>query len=146
MTFAALARRTLPFVAALVVLTLVWPRLADAQARTNPDGWQIPASAAAEANPVALTEAALARGKSIYQGKCQRCHGPGGKGDGPEADPEHKPDDLTDPARAARNPDGVMFYKVWNGRKKPKMPAYSLELSREEAWTVVHYVKTLRKP
>jgi hypothetical protein len=22
-----------------------------------------------------------------------------------------------------RNPDGVMFYKIWNGRAKPRMPA-----------------------
>ena len=31
--------------------------------------------------------------------------------------------DLTVARRAARNPDGVVFYKIWNGRQKPKMPA-----------------------
>lgn len=131
--------------AAAAIAALALPALAGAQARNNPDGWQIPANAAAEANPVASTDAVIAKGKDLYRSKCQRCHGPGGRGDGPEADPDHKPEDLTDAARAARNPDGVMFYKVWNGRRKPKMPAYSTELSREEVWTVVHYVKTLRK-
>ena len=55
------------------------------------------------------------------------------------------PDDFTDPARAARNPDGVMFYKIWNGRKSPKMPAVKTEgLSKDDVWTVIHFVKTFR--
>ena len=63
-------------------------------------------------------------GKSIFKEKCQKCHGPGGKGDGPDADPDAQEDmDLTRANRAAKNPDGVVFYKVFNGRKKPKMPA-----------------------
>jgi mono/diheme cytochrome c family protein len=53
--------------------------------------------------------------------------------------------DLTNGKRADRNPDGVVFYKVWNGRKKPKMPAFSAELSEDEAWAVVAYVQSLRK-
>ena len=38
--------------------------------------------------------------------------------------------DLTNAKRADRNSDGVMFYKVWNGRKKPKMPAFNAEIDR----------------
>ena len=109
------------------------------------DGWQIPQNAGSEVNPVPGGEATIAKGQALYKSKCQRCHGVSGKGDGPDADPDHMPDDLTDPARAARNPDGVVFYKVWNGRRKPKMPAFSTDLSREDVWTIVHYVKTLRK-
>ena len=52
--------------------------------------------------------------------------------------------DLTAAARAARNPDGVVFYKVWNGRPSPKMPAFSDDLSKEQVWAVVAYVQTLR--
>jgi mono/diheme cytochrome c family protein len=109
------------------------------------DGWQIPQGAASEANPIALDAATLEKGRQVFRSKCQRCHGPAGRGDGSEADPDRPPPDLTDASRAARNPDGVLFYKVWNGRRKPKMPAFSSELSRDEAWTVVHYVKSLRK-
>jgi len=73
------------------------------------------------------------------------CHGPGGKGDGPDADPDQQQDmDLTVARRAARNPDGVVFYKVWNGRQKPKMPAQKNDLSKEQVWAVVKYVQTLR--
>ena len=39
-----------------------------------------------------------------------------------------------------------MFYKVFNGRKKPKMPAQKDELTKEQIWSVVAYAQTLRKP
>jgi mono/diheme cytochrome c family protein len=53
--------------------------------------------------------------------------------------------DLTNPKRAERNSDGVVFYKVWNGRRKPKMTAFKEELTEEQVWSVVAYVQTLRK-
>lgn len=108
-------------------------------------GWTIPAGAAQEANPVPASAEALAKGKKVYSSKCERCHGEAGKGDGPDADPDSPPDDLSDGSRAGRNPDGVMFYKIWNGRKSPKMPAFGDELSKDDVWAVVHYAKSLRK-
>ena len=109
-------------------------------------GWTIPPDAAREANPVVLTPDVLQKGEKIYRGKCQRCHGREGKGNGPDADPDKPAGNFTDRMRLAFNPDGVMFYKVWNGRKSPKMPAFKTELSKEEVWTVIHYAKSLRKP
>ena len=88
----------------------------------------------------------LATGKSVFKDKCTKCHGPGGLGDGPDADPDHREDmDLTNPKRADRNTDGVVFYKVWNGRRRPKMPAFKEELTEQQVWSVVAYVQTLRK-
>ena len=52
--------------------------------------------------------------------------------------------DLTMAARAARNPDGVLFYKIWNGRSASKMEAMSRELTKEQVWALVAYVQTLR--
>ena len=112
----------------------------------NPDGWQIPPGAADEANPLPADTKVLARGAETFKSKCERCHGPSGKGDGPDMDPDNPPEDLTDPARARRNPDGVMFYKVWNGRRKPKMPGFKDEITKDDAWAVVHYAKSLRRP
>jgi mono/diheme cytochrome c family protein len=114
-------------------------------ARQGSDGWRIPENAETVANPIAADEKVLEKGREIYRSKCARCHGPVGRGDGSEADPDRPPGDLTDASRAPRNPDGVMFYKIWNGRGSPKMPAFSSDLSRDEVWTVIHYVKTLRK-
>jgi mono/diheme cytochrome c family protein len=109
-------------------------------------GWTIPAGAAQEPNPLTSSPEVLAKGKELFEKRCQKCHGKTGKGDGPDADPDEPPDDLTDASRASRNPDGVMFYKVWNGRKSPKMPSFKTEgLSKDEVWTVVTYAKSLRQ-
>jgi len=115
------------------------------QSPPGSEGWNIPEGASLEINPEPATPAIIAKGQSLYKSKCQRCHGADGRGHGPEADPDHLPSDLTDRARASRNPDGVMFYKIWNGRKQPKMPAMKADISRTDVWTVIQYVKTLRK-
>ena len=121
------------------------PPPSDAAPAGNGKGWTIPAGAAQEPNPLTASPDLEAKGKALFGKKCERCHGKSGKGDGPDADSDEAPGDLTDGSRAGRNPDGVMFYKVWNGRKSPKMPAFKTELSKEEVWTVVSYAKTLRK-
>jgi len=108
-------------------------------------GWTLPPTAVTETNPLPADDATIANGKKLFAAKCQRCHGPAAKGDGPDADPEHKANmDLTNPSRASRNPDGVVFYKIWNGRSSPKMPTFSEELSKEQVWALVAYVQTLR--
>ena len=113
-----------------------------AQAR----GWTLGEDAATKQNPLKPDDKTLAAGKAIFKQKCERCHGPGGLGDGPDADPDAMGDmDLTNPKRAERNPDGVVFYKVLNGRARPKMPTFKDELSEDQIWTVVSYVQTLRK-
>ena len=115
------------------------------QEANRAEGWQIPDGAETERNPLSADPAVLARGQSLYRSKCQRCHGPEGRGNGPDGDPNRPPADLTDARRAARNPDGVMFYKIWNGRAKPRMPAMKTDMGRMDVWTVIHYVKTLRR-
>ena len=111
----------------------------------TPD-WTIPPTASQEPNPIAPSPAVLARGRKIFESKCQRCHGRDGRGHGPEAEADHPAGNLTDPLRAAFNPDGVMFYKIWNGRESPKMPAFKNELmSKEDVWTVIAFAKTFRR-
>jgi mono/diheme cytochrome c family protein len=108
--------------------------------------WTIPANAALEVNPLPASPEVIAQGRKIFESRCQRCHGKDGRGHGPEADPDHPAGNLTDRLRAAFNPDGVMFYKIWNGRQSPKMPAFRKEdLSKEEVWAVIQFVKTFRK-
>jgi mono/diheme cytochrome c family protein len=125
-------------------LTLAGGGAATAREQAGSDGWQIPEGAAGERNPVPVDSASLARGRRLYGSKCQRCHGVDGRGSGPDADPDHAPSDLTDARRASRNPDGVMFYKIWNGRAKPKMPAMKADISANDVWAVIVYVQTLR--
>lgn len=114
--------------------------------RPSGTGWQLPPDAPDTKNPLPVDAKLLDSGKTVYKNKCERCHGPGGLGDGKDAEPENQEDmDLTNPRRAARNSDGVVFYKLWNGRKQPKMPSFKDELTKEQAWAVVAYVQTLRK-
>jgi mono/diheme cytochrome c family protein len=108
-------------------------------------GWQLPPEADTLKNPLTVDEKLLASGKAIFKDKCERCHGASGRGDGPDADPDADNNDLTNPKRAERNPEGVMFYKVMNGRRKPKMPVFKEELSADQAWAVVAYAQSLRK-
>jgi mono/diheme cytochrome c family protein len=109
-------------------------------------GWQLPPEADTTKSPLTVEAKVLAAGKGVYKDKCQKCHGAAGLGDGPDADPELQDDmNLTNPRRADRNTDGVVFYKIWNGRKKPKMPAQNADLTKEQVWSVVAYVQTLRR-
>lgn len=109
-------------------------------------GWQIPQAARTEKSPLQPTADVLKQGSELYAQHCAPCHGNAGKGDGPEGDPEFQPADLTDEARASVNPDGVLFYKIFNGRRIPKMPAFKNQLTKEQIWAVVEYVKSLRAP
>ena len=132
--------------AVVVAFVLVCSVAAVAGRQATSDGWQIGDDAVDLRNPVGLTPAVLSTGADLYRSKCQRCHGRSGRGNGPDADLDNPPRDLTDNRRAPRNPDGVLFYKIWNGRSNPRMPAFKTDISRDEVWTIVHYVKTLRVP
>ena len=135
----------LGFAALMYVAAVTFASAGQAQPASK-GGWTLPSNAADEKNPLTPEPATLAAGKQIFSKKCERCHGPGGLGDGKDADPDAQQDmDLTVARRAARNPDGVVFYKVLNGRKKPKMPAFKDELSKDQIWQVVTFVQTLRR-
>ena len=142
--------RLLNLFVAAAAAALIVPAATIAQqqpaAPAQPNGWVLGEDADTKKNPLTADAATLATGKGVYKDKCQRCHGPGGLGDGADADPDARGDmDLTNPKRAARNTDGTVYYKVANGRKKPKMPAFKDQLSEEQIWAVVTYVQSLRK-
>src|SRR6266542_1962927 len=78
-------------------------------------GWTLPPEAETTKNPLPVDAKLLATGKAIFKEKCQKCHGPSGRGDGPDADPDVQDDmDLTRASRALKNPEGVIFFKAWN--------------------------------
>jgi mono/diheme cytochrome c family protein len=131
--------------AAAVTLTGAAVTAAVSPADQTTRSWNLGEDADTKKNPVAADAKTLDAGKALFKDKCARCHGPGGLGDGPDADPDATEMDLTNPKRAGRNPDGVVYYKVLNGKLRPKMPAFKDELSEEQIWTVVAYVQSIRK-
>jgi mono/diheme cytochrome c family protein len=112
-------------------------------------GWLIPDGGRDEKSPMSSVAGAAAQGKALYAANCARCHGPEGKGDGPDATYAA---DLTDDLRIELNTEGVLFYKIWNGRIKEgkgpteDMPAFQGRLARDQVWTLVEYLKVLRTP
>lgn len=136
-------RKLLIFVCVVYVLGLASSLEAGA---LQQKGWTLPATAKTEKNPLTVNDATLAAGKKLFLQKCERCHGPEGKGDGQDADTHHIDHmNLTNPKNAASNPDGVVFYKIWHGRQEPRMPAFEDQLTKDQAWAIVAYVQSLRK-
>jgi mono/diheme cytochrome c family protein len=120
-----------------------------AMASAQYQGWLIPPGGKEEQSPLKPGPEAVKRGQALFMKNCARCHGPEGRGNGPDSD--HAAD-LTDPFRDGINTEGVLFYKVWTGHtvqlrvEIEDMPAFKDTLSREEVWAIVEYLKVLRTP
>ncbi len=92
-------------------------------------------------NPVPADEASLARGQALYQAYCVSCHGPQGRGDGPNAASlPVPPADLA--VHVPAHSDGELFRFIANGLRGTPMPAFKDRLSEEEIWHLVNYIKT----
>ena len=96
-------------------------------------------------NPVAVTEASIKEGRNLFQIICAACHGLSGKADSPVS-PKIGAVDLT--ADYIQNySDGYIYGTITFG--SVIMPAYGIpnatggsnDLSPEERWHVVNYVK-----
>ena len=126
-------------VACLVASLCVLCALLSAQDK----GWTIPEGASTEQSPLSPTPDVLKKGAALYNSFCAGCHGPKGLGDGPYVD---RKDTANRPANLAlsENLEGVVFYKIWNGRSAPKMPAFKRQLTRDDAWALAAYVISLR--
>jgi mono/diheme cytochrome c family protein len=101
-------------------------------------------------NPLAGTEAQLARGDSLYGVYCLTCHGPEGKGEGPAVNwdgqhPRRFPYiptvNLTTETGPMRS-DGYMWGMIENGRGL--MPAYR-RIPEEDRWYIIEYVRKLQR-
>ncbi len=114
-----------------------------ALAQGPPGKWVIPPEAKTEKSTVKPSADVLKKGKGAYDTRCARCHGPEGQGNGPDARRNAPPADLA-ALNLTDNPDGVLYYKVWNGQP-PKMPAFKTLMTKDDVWAVVHYTKSLRK-
>jgi mono/diheme cytochrome c family protein len=94
-------------------------------------------------NPVAADTTSLRKGQLAYGTYCQPCHGPKGAGDGKVAKSlPIPPVDLTRADLQAGRSDGSIYYTIRHGNVI--MPGYAHALTPEQAWGVVHYVRTLR--
>lgn len=107
----------------------------------QPSSWTAPDEANQLENPLENSEKIISAGKQIFSQLCAVCHGNTGKGDGITAyalDP--KPTDLTS-TLVQEQSDGAIYWKIREGR--PPMPAFESQLSEQQVWAIVHYMRSL---
>lgn len=94
-------------------------------------------------NPIPADEESIARGKEMYEIHCALCHGADGTGQGTIAAylQEKKPVDLT-ADNLVMNNDAAVFMTITDG-VGDTMPALRGNLSVEDRWHVVNYIKSL---
>ena len=95
-------------------------------------------------NPYPATEAALLRGKRIYQQFCINCHGPIGDGNGPAARYLRPPPlNFTTLRRHLvdnRYIGGILYYQIMNGITGTAMPYFKKQLESEKIWDLANYL------
>ena len=87
--------------------------------------------------------AAMERGAAVFKNFCQECHGPSGKGDGPVAQRGFPPPPPLTADHAVKLKDGQIFHILSYGQGN--MPSYASQLSRNDRWRVVLYVRSLQQ-
>ncbi|MCK9408874.1 MAG: quinol:electron acceptor oxidoreductase subunit ActD [Bacteriovoracaceae bacterium] len=93
-------------------------------------------------NPLLNTKATLDLGKRKFLTYCSPCHGNFGNGDSRMNGQFPNPPTLhSDKVRLW--PDGAIFHTMTVGQNV--MPGYQYQISREERWAVVKYIRTLQR-
>lgn len=94
-------------------------------------------------NPLPRSEAVLTRGKQSFTTFCSVCHGILGNGaTSLTAAYGAKPANLT-AQRIVELPDGKIYHVIMTG--KNAMPSYAGDLSENERWSAIHYVRALQR-
>ena len=94
------------------------------------------------ANPLARTKAVLLQGQKQYNTYCIVCHGAYGEGDGSVVPKYPRPPSLQS-EKISQWPDGRIFHVISSGQNI--MPSYSTQISQEDRWAVVHYIRALQR-
>jgi mono/diheme cytochrome c family protein len=97
--------------------------------------------------PVAVSPDSLQRGKVLYSMHCALCHGPTGEGNGPVGgflvgNGGRQPANLTSPEIQSLT-DNQIFIVITNGFGT--MPTIREDLTVQERWDVVNWVRTFKK-
>ena len=96
-------------------------------------------------NPMDTIRFSMAEAARLYNINCGICHGDKGAGNGPIAAGGFVGGvaNLTLPLYVSMA-DGTMFHSITYGRNL--MGSYAAQLSREQRWMVVKYIRTLQAP
>jgi mono/diheme cytochrome c family protein len=100
-----------------------------------------------------LTVDSIKRGSALFQKlECWKCHGQEGRGDGPSAstltdsnDQPIRPYNFTSTNRSKCGRTNADLYKIFmTGLDGTPMPSFADVVKPDEAWDLVHYLRTLQ--
>ena len=82
-------------------------------------------------------------GKTVYDQHCLRCHGPQGRGDGPDAQTlTIKPANFHSSESRMKTDDELISKVIWGGVYSP-MHGWGTRLSRRDILSVIWYIRLL---
>mgnify|MGYP001173082778 FL=1 len=93
-------------------------------------------------NPMEATRDSIATGRQRYVFSCRSCHGNRGKGDGDMSHAGGVPADFTDDVWQHGASDGEIFLVIKEG-VSADMQAYKNQISDNDVWHLVNYLKSL---
>lgn len=124
-----------------IFLTIPFYRMIEAH---SPTDWAAPVKEKKVKNPIPNNKESRSRGQIIYMGKCAICHGFKGDGRGEMSKSlDTPPGAFTDRHMMKEMTDGELFWKITTG--KGPMPSYQKELTKNERWDLVNYIRSLAK-
>ena len=92
-------------------------------------------------NPFQPTAENLTRGQYIFSNYCAVCHGATGAGDGPII-PKYPNPPAYQTEKSKALADGTMFHVITLGRNN--MPAHAAQVSADDRWKVILYIRKLQ--
>jgi len=93
-------------------------------------------------NPLPFSREVIAKGKEKYDTYCSPCHGYYGKGDSRLNGQFPNPPTLY--SDKVRNwGDGNIYHVIVSGQNV--MPSYAKQLSKDERWSIIHYIRVLQR-
>ena len=95
-----------------------------------------------EINPILPDPESIAAGQLFFDENCARCHGPGGRGDGPLA-PQLNPPPLDLAVHVPLHPDGALFSFIKWGIEGTAMPGFAEPFEDEQIWHLVNFIQTI---
>jgi mono/diheme cytochrome c family protein len=94
-------------------------------------------------SPIETAKRSIEAGAVLYTKFCMHCHGETGQGDGGVVTNGGFPPPPAYNGAALKNlPEGKMFHSITYG--KGQMGSHSSQLSKEDRWKIVQYVKVLQ--
>lgn len=94
-------------------------------------------------NPFSSNANTVQRGAFVFANYCAACHGNDGKGMGPVAQRGYPPPPSLMAQRARDMKDGQMFHVLTFGQNN--MPSYAGQLSRNDRWMAVIYLRSMQQ-